>query len=384
MSPSDPPEGALLHTAIRRLGPRALRTLLRAAGTGAISALEPPALIQAGLTPALAEAVRSLLSDPDARAAAAQELVAGLGAGDRILDHAQVAALPGLAQLSDAPVYLAVNAAFDAAALSGRRVALVGTRDPSDYGARITDALTRALARAGCCLISGGAEGVDGAAHQGALAEGGQTVAVLGASLQRERARRLSCYAELFARGGVVTEELGSRPVAAWMFARRNRLIAALAQVVVVVEGQRKSGALITADWARRLARPLLAVPGRVGDARAEAPNALLAQGARACRGADDVLAAIEGEQAPAASQLTLWSPAALDQESSQERALVERLERAGGALHVDDLAAALSASPQEIASTLLKLELAGRCRQRAGQRYELVTFTAAVPPSKG
>ena len=152
----------------------------------------------------------------------------------------------------------------DHVALSARAVSIVGTRRMTPYGARVARELASASAGIGIVVVSGLAQGVDSAAHEGALDAGGRTVAVLGAGLAsyledaRGRRRRL---AHAIRAGGVLISEFPpDAPPQSWTFAQRDTTIAALGELTVVVEAPVGSGALITAAEARRLGRPLYAV----------------------------------------------------------------------------------------------------------------------------
>jgi DNA processing protein len=168
----------------------------------------------------------------------------------------------------------------------------------SPYGERVARELSGALARAGAVVVSGIAQGIDCAAHAGAIDAGGATVAVLGEGitsfLANARGRRRRLAAMLRERGALVSPYPPIVPAQGWMFAKRNAVIAALSGAVIVAEAPHSSGALITAAGAARLGRPVFAVPGPLGARTSEGTNALIASGAaRACLGADDVARAI-------------------------------------------------------------------------------------------
>jgi DNA processing protein len=170
-------------------------------------------------------------------------------------------------------------------------VALVGSRRASDYGRQLAGGLGRGLAAAGVTVISGLALGIDAAAHAGALEGGGATVAVLPGSAERPYpASKSALYRRLIHTGAGVSELPPGTRVWRWMFPARNRIIAGLAAMTVVVEAASGSGALLTAACARELGRPIGAVPGRVTQSEAAGPNELLTRGAAVIRGADDVL----------------------------------------------------------------------------------------------
>ncbi|MGH9224897.1 MAG: DNA-processing protein DprA, partial [Acidimicrobiales bacterium] len=183
----------------------------------------------------------------------------------------------------------------DVAAIDGRRVAIVGSRDCTRYGREIAFSLGRDLAAAGVGVVSGLALGVDGAAHAGALkAAGAPAVAVVGSGLDVVYPRRNAHLWRDVAATGVVLSEapLGAAPEP-WRFPVRNRIIAALAEVVVVVESRHRGGSRHTVEAAMARDRPVLAVPGPVRSPASELPNALLAEGCHPARDVVDVLVAL-------------------------------------------------------------------------------------------
>lgn len=174
--------------------------------------------------------------------------------------------------------------------------AIVGTRRASAYGLEVAAAIGRGLARAGVTVVSGLALGIDAAAHRGALEAGGPTVAVLGCGADRAYPRtHRSLYGRIRADGAVVSELPPGAAPARWTFPARNRIMAALATVTVVVEAAERSGSLITAGFAEDLGRDVCAVPGRVTARMAAGANRLLVDGAQFVRGPEDVLDLIFG-----------------------------------------------------------------------------------------
>jgi len=170
-------------------------------------------------------------------------------------------------------------------------VAIVGSRRASPYGLDVARSLGRGLGMAGLSVVSGTALENDSAAHTGALEAGAATVAVLPGSADRPYPPgNRALYRRILAGGAAVSELGPGANVRRWTFLARNRIIAALAAMVVVVEAGEYSGALVTARLARELGRPVGAVPGRVTMLQAAGPNALLAAGAGLVRGPQDVL----------------------------------------------------------------------------------------------
>lgn len=180
----------------------------------------------------------------------------------------------------------------DPDALAGPRVAIVGTRDCTRYGYDVAYELGRDLSVAGVRVVSGLALGIDAAAHAGAVdASAAPPVAVVGSGLDVVYPARNRSLWETVAREGLLISEypLGAKPVA-WRFPARNRLIAALADVVVVVESHDRGGALLTVDEAIVRGRDVMAVPGPVRAKASAGTNRLLSEGRGVVRDADDVL----------------------------------------------------------------------------------------------
>ena len=200
-----------------------------------------------------------------------------------------------LLDLRDPPDPLWVDG--DIGVVQRRGVSIVGTRRMTPYGARVARELAVAFASAGIVVVSGLAQGIDSAAHDGAIEGGGATVAVLGAGigsfLEEIGGRRRVLAHRIRASGALVSEFPSNVPAQTWTFAKRDATIAALGQITVVVEAPENSGALITADEARRLGRLVYAVPGPLGARTSLGTNALIADGrARAVTSAAMLLAA--------------------------------------------------------------------------------------------
>lgn len=181
-------------------------------------------------------------------------------------------------------------------------VAVVGSRRAGGYGRRVARSLAEGAARHGIVVLSGMALGIDGEAHAGALEAGGTTVAVLGGGVERARpASHRGLYREILARGGAVVGEWPpDTPAKPFHFPRRNRILAALAQLVVVVEAGVESGALSTAAHARRLGRDVAAVPGPIDRPGHRGANQLIRDGAAPILELQDLLdhAGVVGELA--------------------------------------------------------------------------------------
>lgn len=255
-------------------------------------------------------------------------------------------------------------------------VTVIGARRASAYGREVATRLASELAASGIAVISGLAFGIDTAAHEGALAAGGQTVAVLGTGPDRAYPRsRTAVYDRIHGEGGgLVISELPPRsPTFRWMFPARNRLMAALAGLTVVVEAAQRSGSLITAEMAIELGRQVGAVPGPVNSWRSQGTNRLLADGACLVSGAGDALDCLLG---PGASRPEQVGPP-LDGRAVRVLDAVE-----GGAMTPDSVSAACRISAAEVASALALLELSDYVRSDPAGRFRRTTL--AVPATVG
>ena len=285
--------------------------LVHTPGIGAVTGqlllrrLGPPeAILQASYATVRAlvrsdETARALLADDPVREQDIQAALAWLHAGDDrhilALDDPRYPA--ALLDLPDAP--LLVYARGSLAALQPAAVAIVGSRRASHEGLRNAQALAEALARRGIIVTSGLAEGIDAAAHQGALegtpAGQASTIAVTGAGIDRiYPAHHLPLARRMLEQGGLVLSEqpLGSAPVRA-NFPRRNRMIAALSRGTLVVEAALRSGSLITARQAAELGREVMAVPGSIHNPLSHGCHHLIRDGATLIETVDDILQAL-------------------------------------------------------------------------------------------
>lgn len=326
------------------MGPVRLNALLDAYDVD-----EAWARVARGDVPLVPEHVRLLWRAAAARVDADALWHAHRDAGVQVLTAADDAFPRVLAEDPDPPAVLFVRGSLDA--LATRRVAIVGTRRCTWSGRLVARALGRELTEAGVCVVSGLALGIDGEAHAGALdVAGGRPVAVVGTGLDVVYPARHARLWDAVADAGAHVSEypLGTQPER-WRFPARNRLIAGLAEVVVVVESTERGGSMHTVDAALERDRVVLAVPGPVRSAASAGTNGLLAAGCPPCRDAGDVLVAlgltprsIEPAAAPTVDDPELarvldalgWEPATLDE-------LAERLDAPLGpvAVHLTRLA---------------------------------------------
>jgi DNA processing protein len=248
---------------------------------------------------------------------------------------------PRLRAIHDPPPGLFVRGRAPLELLDRPTVAVVGARACSPYGTAVALAFARELAAAGAVVVSGLARGVDAAAHRGAL-DAGETVAVLGCGIDRDYPRVHASLAAAIADRGLILAEYppGVEP-APWRFPARNRIVAGLCAVTVVVEARERSGALITADLALEEGREVFAVPGEITSSLSAGTNALLKLGATPLTGAADVLASFGLEPETAQSET---SP------------LLELLPASA-----DELVRKTGLGAGEVARALVELELEGR-----------------------
>ena len=245
-------------------------------------------------------------------------------------------------------------------------VSIVGARRGSAYGLEVARSLGRSLGAAGVTVISGMALGIDSAAHAGALDAAGATVAVLPAGAERPcPASKRALYRQILRTGVAVSELPPGGESRRWTFPARNRIIAGLSAMTVVVEAAERSGSLITAGVAEDLGRKLGAVPGRVTSALSAGTNDLLARGATVVRDAGDVLDAVFG-----AGVRDVPGPGELDPVRPELRDLLDEI----GAGR-DTLGALVDSgrTVEQTLTALAELEVGGHIRRGAGGRYVAV-----------
>ncbi len=334
-----------------------------AGGTpGEVNRAEPGPRVCAGG----GDALDALLAELGVREPAATATQARADAA-RALERARVTGIthvpwraalypPRVAAIFDPPLVLWVRG--DIGVLTEPAVAIVGSRGASPYGEETAARLASDLARRGVVIVSGLARGIDAAAHRGALAARGRTVAVLGCGADVVYPPEHGGLMEEVVRSGAIVSELppGTRPLP-FHFPRRNRIISALSLGVVIVEARQRSGALITADCALEQGREVMAVPGNVLSERHRGSHTLLKAGAALVETAEDVLQVI----APKASQATL---------PFLERDPVLAAMEPGERYAADALATACRWDAGALLARLLELELQGLVRREPGGRF--------------
>jgi DNA processing protein len=314
-----------------------------------------------------------------ARAVAEQEIVRLGEQKAAILTYADEKYPERLREIFDPPPVL--WALGDVSLLSRPSIAVVGTRKPTPYGSGMAELLSRDLATRHMVILSGMARGVDTAAHRGALAAKGKTVAVWGTGIDVIYPKENKALAEsILAGGGAILSEyqLGTFP-APQNFPKRNRILSGMSVGVLVVEAGENSGTRVTARCALEQDRDVYAVPGNVTTRNAWGPNTLIKQGAKLVATWEDVWEGLTTQvrlqlEAELGFASSAEHPASIVEElplQEMEKVVLSAL-RHDEAVQLDALIEALEPrlSSSEIFTALFELELAGRIKQLPGKHY--------------
>lgn len=310
-----------------------------------------------------ARAANALEKLPDELDAQVDRLLAWLAEGENrhVLTLGDPHYPAELLQMADPPVMLYVLG--DISTLQHpRRLAIVGSRNPTPQGETNARQFAQALGEAGVCVVSGLALGVDGAAHDGALLGGSSTIAVVGTGLDRVYPKRhLALAHRIAAQGAIVSEyPLGTPPLRE-NFPQRNRLIAGLSQGTLVVEAAVQSGSLITARLAAEQGREVFAIPGSIHAPQARGCHALIRQGAKLVESAQDILEDLRF--IPTASIEP--APSADDAHLATEDDLLQAMGH--DPVSLDALQARTGLTTAHLQARLLELELSGEVARLPG-----------------
>ncbi len=301
-----------------------------------------------------------LLFDFDPSEAVDRSLAWADQPGQHILTLADAAYPRALLEIPDPPTLLYVRG--NPALLQKRGLAMVGSRNATPQGLQTAEAFAKALASQGQCIISGLALGIDAAAHRGALAAHGETVAVIGTGADRiYPARNKALALAIVEQGAVVSEFPLGTPALAANFPRRNRIISGLSRGVLVVEAAPESGSLITARLAAEQGREVFAIPGSIHSPVARGCHKLIKQGAKLVETAADVL-----EELGNYVDLPLPRP---DPAQVEDNPLLAALGHDPCSL--DDLAERTGLHAGQLLPELLILELSGQIAPLPGNRYQ-------------
>lgn len=299
----------------------------------------------------------------------AEEALRAAGARGLQLIAARTPAYPArLWEIPDPPLVLWAKGS---AALDSRSVAIVGSRKSTPTGLMVARQLGADLTAAGWTVVSGLALGVDGAAHEGALDAGGETVAVLGCGADIVYpAQHRALAARVVARGRILSEFPPGAAPRPWHFPMRNRIISGLVQAVVVVEASEKSGSLITARLAMEQGRDVLAVPGSAASGRYKGSHALIRDGARLVETVDDILDELEGVSRPGRL---------VQRDKILSVSELEEIMAIGEPYSVDDLSALTGRQVPDLLAELGALEVQGRIGRAGGGNFVRLDAAASV-----
>jgi DNA processing protein len=247
-------------------------------------------------------------------------------------------------------------------------ISIVGSRKTSPYGRWFTEKISRELVQQGVTIVSGMARGIDSVAHQGAISEGGRTIAVLGCGVDIVYPREnLKLCGQIVDHGAVVSEFPMESPPEAGHFPKRNRIISGLSLGVVVVQAGKGSGSLITAGYALEQGRDVFAVPGNVGAESSQGTNQLIKEGAKLVESSEDILEEIlpRWKRDEKATSKVEEREKGL---SGEEKALYALL--GDTPFHIDAIIRETQLEPGKVSSLLLNLELKGWVSQWPGKCF--------------
>lgn len=245
-------------------------------------------------------------------------------------------------------------------------VGIIGARDGTEYGKMVARTLAKELSEYGISIISGMAYGIDTAAHEGALLGGGKTYAVLGCGVDIcYPAINRKLYSKIQEEGGIISEYPEGSPPLPHHFVARNRLIAGLSDILIVVEAKERSGTFITVDRALEQGKQVFVVPGRITDPLSRGCNRLLMEGASLCLSKEDILSCFSIE-------------AGKDNEKKpnlkgEEKRIYNALDLEGK--HIDALYKELGIPLQSLYSVLVKMEIEGYCESFSSSYYRKKKF---------
>ncbi|MGE5450265.1 MAG: DNA-processing protein DprA [Acidobacteriota bacterium] len=363
-----------------RIGPGTARQLLAAlASPQAIFEASPQTLLS--IVPA--REAKALASVPEGLAEQVEQTLAWLqgepateGAERALLTLADTRYPPSLLQTADPPLLLFAHGRLDR--LTRPAVAVVGSRSPTPQGKDNAYAFAKALSQAGVTVVSGLAQGVDGAAHEGALDAGsgseaddvGGTIAVVGTGLDRVYPRAHLPLAHRIASQGLMLSEflLGTPPLPG-NFPKRNRIVAGLTRGTLVVEAAVQSGSLITARLAAEMGREVLAIPGSIHAPQSRGCHALIKQGAKLVETAQDVLDELNLDVT--VRPLASAPDADGDAEAGSPRQDPVLAVMGFDPVSQEALSARTGMGPAELGARLLELELTGQVARLPGQLFQ-------------
>ncbi|MEI6779654.1 MAG: DNA-processing protein DprA [Verrucomicrobiota bacterium] len=363
----EPREALVALNLIEHVGPVRVRQLLEHFG-------DSPAILRASKSQLLQ--VRGI-GDDTAEAIANWEKGINLGAemrrieefGCHIVTQTDPEYPPSLRQIYDPPIVLYVKG--NLSAKDKNSVAMVGSRLTTNYGVEIARKLAYQLAYLGVTVVSGGARGIDTAAHQGALSGKGRTIAVLGTGINLVAPpENAKLFEQITASGALITQFPFNRPADKQSFPIRNRIVAGMTLGTVVVEANLTSGALITANFAIEYGRQVFAVPGRIDSPRSKGCHDLIKKGAKLCEGAEDILSEFEylfpaSNRPPSAGETGVLPALEL---SDNEQKVYGRL--SNEEVSIDEVIRHSGLPSSAVSVALLNLEMKRLIRQLPGKMF--------------
>jgi DNA processing protein len=363
----EPREALVALNLIEHVGPVRVRQLLEHFG-------DAPAILRASKQQLLQ--VRGIGEDT-AEAIAAWEKTADLNAelkriadsGCRIVTQAEPEYPELLRQIYDPPIVLYVKG--DLSPKDKNAVAMVGSRMTTHYGIETARKLAYQLAYVGVTVVSGGARGIDTAAHQGALAGKGRTIVVLGTGINLVTPpENAKLFEQIAASGALITQFPFNRPADKQSFPIRNRIVAGMTLGTVVVEANLTSGALITANFATEYGRQVFAVPGRIDSPRSKGCHDLIKKGAKLCEGAEDILSEFEylfppSNRPPSPAETGTLPALSLSENEQKVYELLSNEE-----IGIDDVIRKSGLPSSAVSVALLSLEMKRLIRQLPGKMF--------------
>jgi DNA processing protein len=363
----EPREALVALNLVEHVGPVRVRQLLEHFGDApAILRASRQQLLQVrGIGEDTAEAIANWEKTTDLTA----EMKRIAEFGCRVVTQADPEYPELLRQIYDPPIVLYVKGQLSAK--DKNSVAMVGSRMTTHYGLEAARKLAYQLAYLGVTVVSGGARGIDTAAHQGALAGKGRTIAVLGTGINLVTPpENAKLFEQIAASGALITQFPFNRPADKQSFPIRNRIVAGMTLGTVVVEANLTSGALITANFATEYGRQVFAVPGRIDSPRSKGCHDLIKKGAKLCEGVEDILSEFEylfpaSNRPPSPGQTGVLPALELNESEQKVYATLDNEE-----IGIDDVIRKSGLPSSAVSVALLSLEMKRLIRQLPGKMF--------------
>ncbi len=354
-------ESLVILNMLESIGPVTVRRLLE-------TFTDPERILQASKAalrqvPGIGEEIAHSITTWEQTIDLAAELARCEAFGCRIITGRDSEYPPQLSQIYDPPIVLYIKGSLKPSDHSG--IAIVGARRSTHYGRETARKLARQLAAAGVCIVSGGARGIDSAAHVGALSAQGRTLCVLGNGINRVYPpENRELFERIAQHGAVLTQFPFNRQADRQTFPIRNRIVAGMCLGTVVIEANTKSGALITANMANDYGRQVFAIPGPIHSPQSKGCHQLIKNGAKLCESQEDILSEFE-YLFPGLNRPNESPAVALNQAENDLLDLIEAQET-----HIDEITRRSGLSVAAVSVTLLQLEMKGFVAQQPGHIF--------------